>query len=73
VGVSDIGQVSKLFYVTLVTKNTWNHPFCYKGEVLKDTEQKTFTKEFIHDPVKTQDLACFMFDIKTYHFVYHFV
>jgi len=43
--------------------------FFHKGEVLKDTEQKISTKEFIHESVTIQELVCFMLDIKTYHFV----
>ena len=56
-GVSDIGQVSTAmsttyFKVFLSTKKiNETLPFCYKGEILKDTEQKISTQESICDQI----------------------
>jgi hypothetical protein len=66
VGSSDIGQVSTAmsstdFKVFLSTYNIIERlSFFHKGGVFKDTEQDISTKEFIHDPVITQDLVCFI-------------
>ena len=68
VGASDMSQVSTLYlgqdlvhfkYFYLLKKNQILS-FFHKGEVLKDIDQNIPTKEFIYDPVITQDLVCFI-------------